>query len=263
MSKLTHTFAICAYKESPYLEECIQSLLRQKSESKIIMATSTPNTCIQALAKRYNINLYINEGESGITQDWNYAYRMADTDLVTIAHQDDIYLEGYGEAVIEAMGSRKLPLIAFTDYGELRDGQRTISNTLLNIKRVMLLPLRFRGLWSSRFIRRRILSLGNPIACPAVTFMKKNLPEEIFTSGFRSDEDWEAWERLSKKRGEFLYLCQIGMFHRIHNDSETSAILGEHARSAEDYAMFCKFWPKSVARLLTRWYSKSEDSNQL
>lgn len=24
-----HTFAICAYKESPYLEECIQSLMNQ------------------------------------------------------------------------------------------------------------------------------------------------------------------------------------------------------------------------------------------
>ncbi len=25
-----HTFVICAYKESPYLEECIQSLMNQR-----------------------------------------------------------------------------------------------------------------------------------------------------------------------------------------------------------------------------------------
>ena len=29
-----HTFVICAYKESPYLEECIKSLLIQESRSE-------------------------------------------------------------------------------------------------------------------------------------------------------------------------------------------------------------------------------------
>ena len=38
-----HTFAICAYKESPYLEECITSLMEQTVKSEIFIATSTPN----------------------------------------------------------------------------------------------------------------------------------------------------------------------------------------------------------------------------
>ena len=50
-----HTFAICAYKESPYLEECILSLKNQTVKSNIIMATSTPNEWIQGLAKKYEI----------------------------------------------------------------------------------------------------------------------------------------------------------------------------------------------------------------
>ena len=32
-----HTFAICAYKESPYLEECIQSLMNQTVKSDILI----------------------------------------------------------------------------------------------------------------------------------------------------------------------------------------------------------------------------------
>ena len=43
MSKTNHTFVICAYKESPYLEECIQSLQAQTVSSQILMVTSTPN----------------------------------------------------------------------------------------------------------------------------------------------------------------------------------------------------------------------------
>ena len=38
-----HTFAVCAYGESPYLEECVQSLLAQKVRTRILIATSTPN----------------------------------------------------------------------------------------------------------------------------------------------------------------------------------------------------------------------------
>ena len=77
---VSHTFAICAYKQSPYLEECICSLTAQTVKSNIIIATSTPNDYIKALAEKYHLSLYINQGESGIAQDWNIAYRQAKTD---------------------------------------------------------------------------------------------------------------------------------------------------------------------------------------
>ena len=86
-----HTFAICAYKESPFLEECIQSLLGQTIPSTIIIVTSTDNAYIQNMAEKYHLELFINHGESGITQDWMFAYRSARTELMTIAHQDDTY----------------------------------------------------------------------------------------------------------------------------------------------------------------------------
>ena len=38
-----HTFVICAYKESEYLEECVKSLLNQSVKSNILMTTSTDN----------------------------------------------------------------------------------------------------------------------------------------------------------------------------------------------------------------------------
>ena len=63
-----HTFVICAYKESKYLEECIESLEKQIVKSNIMMCTSTPNDYIKNMAQKYNIPLYINEGESGIGQ---------------------------------------------------------------------------------------------------------------------------------------------------------------------------------------------------
>lgn len=36
-----HVFAVCAYKDSPYLEQCIRSLKAQTVPSHIIICTST------------------------------------------------------------------------------------------------------------------------------------------------------------------------------------------------------------------------------
>lgn len=261
--ELNHTFAVCAYKESPFLEECIQSIMTQTIESDILIATSTPNEYIEKIANKYQIPLYINTGERGITQDWNFAYSKATTNLVTIAHQDDVYLPQYIEEIVKMLVCSKQPLIAFTDYGELRNNEIVRKSKLLAIKRVLLFPLRFRLLQKSKFVRRRSLSLGNCICCPAVTFVKENLPQQIFQHGFRSNEDWEAWECLSKLNGEFLYTKEIGMYHRIHEGSETSAIIGDNARTAEDLVMFKKFWPGPIAELISKIYAVSETSNEL
>ena len=260
---MEHTFAICAYKESVYLETCIRSLKEQTIESNIIMVTSTPNEYLVQVSKKYNIPLFINKGEAGITQDWNFAYDKAETNIVTIAHQDDVYLPYYTEEILRKIHMSKRPLIAFTDYAELREKKVVCKNSLLRIKRILLFPLRLRCLQGSKFVRRRILSLGSPICCPAVTYVKDNLPHPIFKAGFRSDEDWEAWEKISKLNGEFLYCKRIGMYHRLHEESETSIIIGDDARKNEDFIMFKKFWPDLIARILTKVYSKSEKSNQL
>ena len=159
--------------------------------------------------------------------------------------------------------NKEKPLIAFADYGELRDGQVVINNKILKIKRFMLAPLRIGMLQNSKFTRRRILSLGCPICCPSVTFVKENLPETLFEKGYRSDEDWQAWEKISKCKGAFVYVNKVSMYHRIHEESETSIILGDNARKEEDYQMFCKFWPKPIAKMLTKLYSTSEKSNKL
>ena len=77
-----HTFAVCAYGESPYLEECVQSLLAQKVRTRILIATSTPNSYIYGIGEKYGIPVHINHGEKGLAGDWNFAYSCATTPLV-------------------------------------------------------------------------------------------------------------------------------------------------------------------------------------
>ena len=258
-----HTFVVGAYTESPYLNDCIQSLRNQTVKSKILLATSTPNESIRGLAQRYNLPLLVSGEPSGIAKDWNFAYRQADTPYITIAHQDDLYEPAYLETALGYLENAKRPLIFFTDYYERRGEQVVRKNRLLKVKRILLLPLRIGLFKNSRFVRRRCLSFGCPICCPSVTFAKDNLPPIIFEEGFRSNLDWQAWEKLSRQKGAFLYCKTPLMQHRVHEGSETTAVLRENIRGKEDYEMFRKFWPDFIAKKLTKAYSSSEKSNNL
>ena len=47
-----HSFIICAYKESKYLESCIQSLQSQTVKTRITISTSTLNAFIEEISKK-------------------------------------------------------------------------------------------------------------------------------------------------------------------------------------------------------------------
>lgn len=270
-SSKKHTFVICAYKESPYIEDCIRSLKRQKSGSAIKLATSTPGEYLEGLCNKYDIEYCVRNGEPGIADDWNYAYSLADTDYVTIAHQDDVYHKEYGREVIAGLTCNDdTPcLIIFSDYSELRDGNENKGGINLYIKRVLLAPLRNSKknykLWRKRFAIR----FGNAISCPSVTYNKKEIDRlikeqgraKLFIRHFRSNLDWELWEWLSRSKGRFLFIPTILMSHRIHGDSETTATIRDNERSREDYEMFCRFWPRWFARIIASVYEESEKSN--
>lgn len=258
-----HTFVICAYKESPYLEECILSLKQQHMSSKIIMATSTPCKYLDMMATKYEIPLFINEGEAGITQDWNYALSKVNTKYATIAHQDDVYEAEYTKSMVTFLEKEDNPIIAFSHYSEIRNGEKVYKTTMLNIKKMMLFPLKNHLFWKSRFVRRRVLSLGDPICCPSVCFSMDNVQQPVFENHYRSCEDWEAWEKLSKQKGAFIYIPKPLMSHRIHEDSTTTEIIKDCGRIQENYEMYCKFWPKWFAGCINHFYTKSENSNEL
>ncbi len=269
-----HTFVICAYKESPYLEECIRSLKDQTVESNIKLATSTPNEYLQKLCEQYAIPYYVREGKSNISLDWEFALSVADTDYVTIAHQDDVYEEEYVERVVESIEyaekqMHQQPLILFSDYRELIGGEKFANRTNLKIKRILLHPLKKGKRQNRVFWKRWVLRWGNAICCPTVTYhmslirqyMGRDARKVLFQKHFRSNVDWETWEWLSRKEGSFVYIPHLLMAHRIHEGSETTATIEDRQRGGEDYEMFCKFWPRWMARCLTGAYSESEKGN--
>ncbi len=254
-----HTFVVLAYKESKYLENCIKSLVEQTVSSHIVIATSTDNAYIREIAERYGLSVIVNEGSSGIACDFDFGVQAGETRYVTVAHQDDSYEPKYLEEISKCMDDETI--IAFTDYYEEHTEGIQRVNRNLKIKRLMLSPLKIKCLQKSAWVRRRILSFGNPICCPAVTFNKEKIKGNIFQSDFRSNMDWKAWELLSREKGRFVYIPKLLMMHRIHEESTTTEVINQGKRTNEDFRMMCLFWPKWIAKRLAGIYANSEKNN--
>jgi glycosyltransferase involved in cell wall biosynthesis len=256
-----HTFVICAYKESKYLEECVKSVMNQTVKSNIIMATSTPNEYIKQIADKYEIPVFVNTGEKGIGQDWNFAISCTKTDYATIAHQDDIYKSNYLEEIVNNLEKGKDFVIAFSDYREIKNGVEIEITCNLKIKKVLLFPLRFFG--NSKFMRRRCLSLGSSICCPSVTVNTKVTGKAPYKTELKCDLDWDTWDKMSHYKEGFLYIPKELMCHRIHEDSETSNLIEDNTRLEEDLMMLERYWPKPIAKFIMKFYKKAIKTNKM
>lgn len=259
-----HTFVVLAYKESEYLEECIKSVVNQSVKTNVVIATSTPNNYIKKLAEKYKLQIIENKGEKGLANDFNFALNCVDSELVTISHQDDIYEVDYAKRVLEAYNKHIDASIFYTDYFELRNSEKIYNNTNLKIKKILLFLTKFRSISKFKFIKRSTIRFGNAICCPSVTFCKNIIKEnKIFDSHFTCDMDWDAWEKISKLDGRFIYINEPLMGHRVHDESETTKIINSGVRTKEDFEMYCKFWPRFIARIFNKFYKNSEKSNEL
>ena len=88
---MKHCFAVCAYKDSPYLTECLDSLKAQESPSPILMCTATPSSYLEETARAYGAEYHVNPDHPGIGSDWNFALacaKAAGYDLTTYEKEE-------------------------------------------------------------------------------------------------------------------------------------------------------------------------------
>ena len=268
-----HAFVICAFGKSPYLENCIRSLLRQTAPSEIYIATSTPSEHIRRLARKYGLPLWVRQGESGIREDWLFAWREGGKRkrLITIAHQDDCYCRDYAKTVL-AMYERYPDMTLFcSDYVTLKtresrmaDGTyypvqtRICAGDLVRlVKKLLRLPLRFRFYANRTWVKKSALIFGNSICCPSCTYNYSLIGDHMFDSGYSFALDWENLLSLAERPGRFVCVEEPLIAYRVHRGSATKKCIEDHRREADEASMFRRLWPDWMASLLMRFYKQS------
>ena len=258
MSGCKLTMVLCAYGENPFLKEAAASLAGQTVPVNVIVATSTPSEYVESVAREHGFAYRINpERGKGIGPDWEFAAGCAETEYVTIAHQDDIYFPEYAENILKSFEKYPDSLMVFTNSCDRVKDKFLKDRGYLKIKRLLLWPYYLKKSWKLKLIKAAAYSFGNAICCPSVTYNTRLTGPLKFDSSFASNLDWMKWRELANMRGRFTYVRDILMAHRIDETTATSSLIQDNRRYEEDLRMFTLIWGKSIAAFLMKFYSKS------
>jgi len=248
-----HAFVVLAYKESPFLAGCLEGLAGQTVKSRVLIATSTPNAAIERAAAARGLEVLVNPAREGIAGDFNFGLRASDARLVTLAHQDDTYAPNFLEKTLAEFAAHDGAL-CFTSYVEIDDAGRPMRSKVSLAKHAIeRLTLGGRRVLKGAALRA-FLSLGNALPCSSVTYDLARLGDFAFSPDFVSNLDWDAWWRLQAAGHTFLR-APYPLVGRRHNAlTETSRLIKDGTRRAEDLAMFRRAWPWPIAEIIAAAY---------
>ena len=274
---MKHIFVISAYGESPYLEDCLRSLLAQTDRSDVFVCTSTPSPYLHAITEKYSLPYFVRNGISSLKDDWNFCLETASdhgANLVTIAHQDDVYDPEYARLVKEAFEKGRRTnkkngryVTLYDDAGDtavvctrcknINAMDAEINGGAEKVKRLLRWPLSVGKLNGTRFGKRLALSMGNSVPCPTCTYNLSLCGKRIFKDDYRFVIDWAALEELSEKPGRFVCIEEPLVSIRIHDGAETARSMRDGIRESEEAEMFGRFHKKAVSSVLEFFYKNA------
>ena len=248
-------FVVPAYGTPVWLDRCLESLQRQTTASRVLITTPTPSEYLEGLARRHGVPIQVNSARRGIGADWNFALSRAVTPWVTLAHQDDWYEPTYLERCLQAAGRTRNTTFVFTAASETHgDTGAAVPNA--RVKQMICDGVYLgAGAIRSRLRKRLLLSFGNPVPCPSVMLNRAAAPDFAFSESLKSNLDWMAWLDLARRPGAFAYIREPLVHRTIHREAATVVAL-EH-RAAEDVSVLRRLWPRPIADVLVRLYTRS------
>ena len=244
-----HTFVILAYLENDNLLECVKSVLNQTVKSNVIIATSTKNDYIIDLASEYGLGVMVNDKPSNKGSDYNYALNAFDTELVTIAHQDDVYDRNYVKEIINCYKNNQDTSIIITNYYGILDDQRINGNKEITTSRFLVKPLEYKKFQNKKYFKLRSLKYKQSFCTSSVTYVKRNIKNDFFPTNLTYNNDWQAFIELAKSDCKFVYINKKLVGYRLNNK-----VINDD-RIKEDILIYKELWPNFIIDYL---YKKKE-----
>ena len=173
---------------------------------------------------------------------------------------EDVYNEHYVEELLKHIPDEKMSIF-IADYLPLKGGKVGKRDINSKLRKFLRQPMRCKKLAASKWWRRRILSLGNSICCPGVTYNKSVVGLPIFTSKMKFCIDWDTFLKCAEiKNSHFAYCDTPIIYYRIHDGATSKEFIVDHRRIKEDTDMFNKFWPSFLTKIIMVFYKKAYDT---
>ena len=130
-------------------------------------------------------------------------------------------------------------------------------DTVRLVKKLLRMPLRLHALADRTWVKKSSVLFGNSLCCPACTYHKALIGEDMFHSEYEFALDWDNLYELAGKKGRFYCVEKPLLAYRVHEGATTKACIEDNRRSSDETAMFRKMWPDWAVRLLMHFYKKA------
>ncbi|MGA2781906.1 MAG: glycosyltransferase family A protein [Smithella sp.] len=216
------SIAIPAYNGEKYLEQALESALRQTrpaDEILVIDDASTDATAGIAMSYGNKIKYHFNDKASGFVDAWNRAIINASGDFVTILHHDDLLHSEYLERIELAIKQFSLAKHFYAACNYINASGFVVKNPPLPHS---LEPVLYSGRDYAHNYLKGVMSNNHIHRCPGVTTSKFLLMNECTyrkEAGHIADDDF--FYRVGRYTDVVGISYPLASF-RSHADSETA-----------------------------------------
>lgn len=246
------TIAIPFYGNLAYLKQAIDSVLQQTEQdfALIIADDCGPegdeaSAWIAALNDQ-RISYARHTSNLGLAGNWNACIRMAQTDLVTLLHADDLLHPSYVEKMVATATSYPDAALLFC-RAEIIDncGHRKFS--FPDYIKTVLAPARKFPLILSGDRALSSLLNGCYIICPTICYRRSLLDDLQFSTRWRMVVDFDFYARVFYAGKKAIGIVDRLYYYRRHEQNQTSLLTAAMVRFEEESQFYSEVAKETIA----------------
>lgn len=245
------TFAIPFYKGIPYLARALQSILAQEDQNwRAYVCDDGPEPGVEELVTslgRGRIRYYKNPTNIGMAGNFNRCLDLAETDLVTVLHNDDELMPSYCGTFREA--SKRYPDAAalFCRVKVVDENSEPVFSVPDWVKDNLINPSTKHEIVLRGEPGIRALLKGNFINAPTLCFRKSVLGDRRFAE-LKFVLDLEMTTKLLLDDEILVGLPQRCYWYRRHDEAATSQYTRNQLRFREESEFYDRMAEECSAR---------------
>ncbi|MEZ5987634.1 MAG: glycosyltransferase [Planctomycetota bacterium] len=218
------TILIPCWNAGDHLEPLLRSLLAQRRAPAALVLVddgSDDGSPARARAVAGDRVRVVEGGERrGLSGNWNRALALADTELLALAHQDDVYDEDWLGVMEDALDAAPEAGFAHCRARAIDDDGRAVDSPVEGYKRRFFADIDHADLGA---LYRRLYA-GNFVCCPSIVY-RTALFGRVgpFDDGLRFTADWDLAFRTLLAGVPFVAVDRVLLGYRRHRTSATAA----------------------------------------
>ncbi|GAP74582.1 glycosyl transferase, family 2 [Pseudoalteromonas sp. SW0106-04] len=237
------TIAIpCFNTDKNYIKTAIDSVCAQSCSNwvlHVVDGNPRADSALQFLCESYSsdqIRYLRNPDDHSMAGNWNFAFDSANTELVSLLHDDDFLDPTYVAEMLILAKKHHLASAYFCDV-DIVDSNSRVSNTFVDVVKTIIRP-KYHEVTLSGDVGLSALLKGCFIYCPTIVFRKSKLPSSPFKSKWAMVTDLQFYADVLISGGSIIGSAKKLFSYRRHEGNQTVLLTATRRRFEEELCFY-------------------------